>query len=216
MSYISYPSAATPRCKSDEAVDAFGEYSTYRRLIRTVLCGVLFATPLCVTAPLSPLLKLSQTQENKKSIIPRMMSDFFYVNFIASAAAYWVLVEPFIPNPKGREGFLPYLGPLTAQIPALSCLVGSHLFYPGLWAIVNEPTWKLRRREFVRLNVKCFFAFGQVHVPVAVGLGAAVGLLLYPAKFLKLRAQHRQAAQAAATAPATGVTTAQEGASAAL
>ncbi|AYU81052.1 hypothetical protein conserved [Leishmania donovani] len=199
MSYIPYPSAAsrctTTQTSGDARGDAFGEYATYRRVIRTVLCGVLFATPLCAAAPMSPLLKLSQTQENKKSIIPRMMSDFFYVNFLASTAAYWVLVEPFIPNPRAKEGFVPYLGPVTAEIPAVSCLFVSHLFYPGLWAIVNEPTWKLRRREFVRLNAKCFVAFGPVHVPAAVGLGMAVGVVLYPFKYMKLRAQRRDERQ---------------------
>ncbi|GET90858.1 hypothetical protein, conserved [Leishmania tarentolae] len=199
MPYIVHPSAVPPSSTTQPGDhvrgDAFGEYATYRRVIRTVLCGVFFATPLCVAAPMSPLLKLSQTQENKKSLIPRMMSDFFYVNFLASTAAYWALIEPFIANPKAKEGFLPYLGPVTAEIPAVSCLFVSHLFYPGLWAIVNEPTWKLRRQEFVRLNVKCFFAFGPVHVPAAVGLGAAIGVVLYPFKYMKLRAQSRDERQ---------------------
>ncbi|CAJ1032021.1 hypothetical protein, conserved [Leishmania shawi] len=194
MPYIAYPSAVSGSTSAevscDAREDAFGEYAAYRRVIRTILCGVFFATPLCAAIPMSPLLKLSQTQENKKSIIPRMMSDFFYVNFFASAAAYWVLVEPFIPNPRAKEGFVPYLGPVTAEIPAVSCLLLSHLFYPGLWAIVNEPTWKLRRQEFVRLNTKCFLAFGPIHVPAAVGLGAAVGVTLYPFKYMKLRTQH--------------------------
>ncbi|KPA83316.1 hypothetical protein ABB37_02977 [Leptomonas pyrrhocoris] len=194
MAYIAFPSAtggkpSPPGNSSGAQGDAFGEYSAYRRVIRTIVCGLFFAVPLCVSIPLSPLLKLSLTQENKKSIVPRMISDFFYVNFAASAAAYWLLVEPFIPNPKAREGFLPYLGPLTAQVPAMSCLFTSHLFYPGLWAIYNEPTWALRRREFVRLNVKCFFAFGPIHIPSAVGLGVSIGLLLYPFKFMKLRCQ---------------------------
>ncbi|CAG9578487.1 conserved hypothetical protein [Leishmania major strain Friedlin] len=199
MSYIPYPSAVsrytTTQSSGVTRGDAFGEYATYRRVIRTVLCGILFAIPLCAAAPMSPLLKLSQTQENKKSIIPRMMSDFFYVNFLASTAAYWVLVEPFISNPRAKEGFMPYLGPVTAEVPAVSCLFASHLFYPGLWAIVNEPTWKLRRHEFVRLNVKCFVAFGPVHVPAAVGVGAAVGVALYPFKYMKLRAQRRDERQ---------------------
>ncbi|KAG5472470.1 hypothetical protein LSCM1_03869 [Leishmania martiniquensis] len=193
MPYIEYSLTATrsttARASGHARGDAFGEYATYRRVIRTVLCGVLFATPLCVAIPMSPLLKLSQTQENKRAIIPRMMSDFFYVNFFASATAYWILVEPLIPNPRAKEGFVPYLGPLTAEVPAVSCLVTSHLFYPGVWAMVNEPTWKLRRREFVRLNIKCFFAFGPIHVPAALGLGAAVGVTLYPFKYTKLRAQ---------------------------
>ncbi|KAL7702797.1 hypothetical protein N2W54_002477 [Lotmaria passim] len=217
MSYISFPSDSARRastlkgtgsvCSStssssgdgggDSHADAFHEYSTYRRVIRTVICGVLFAVPLSVSIPMSPLLKLSQTQENKKSIVPRMMSDFFYVNFAASTGAYWVLVEPYIANPKAKEGFVPYLGPLSAQIPAMSCLFTSHLFYPGLWAIFNEPTWALRRREFVRLNVKCFFAYGNIHIPAAVGLGACIGVLLYPFKLFKLRSQ-RHAEEAAA------------------
>lgn len=195
MAYIAFPSTpagkAASLSSSNSSGDAFNEYSTYRRVIRTVICGALFAIPLCVSIPMSPLLKLSQTQENKKSIVPRMMSDFFYVNFAASAAAYWVLVEPYIPNPKAKEGFVPYLGPLTAQIPALSCLVGSHLFYPGMWALFNEQTWQLRRREFVRMNLKCFFAFGPIHIPAAVGLGASIGALLYPFKFMKLRSQRK-------------------------
>ncbi|KPI82945.1 hypothetical protein ABL78_8040 [Leptomonas seymouri] len=193
MVYIAFPSASSRGASSLSSsgdnrsdVDPFHEYPTYRRVIRIVICGLLFAVPLCVSIPMSPLLKLSQTQENRKSVVPRMMSDFFYVNFAASAAAYWLLVEPYISNPKAKEGFLPYLGPLTAQVPSMSCLVTSHLFYPGLWAIFNEPTWTLRRREFVRLNVKCFFAFGPIHIPVAVGLGTSIGLLLYPFKFMKL------------------------------
>lgn len=196
MAYIAFPSASERKASSLSSSgsssaqgDAFTEYSTYRRVVRTIICGALFAIPLCVSIPMSPLLKLSQTQENKKSIVPRMMSDFFYVNFAASAAAYWTLVEPYIPNPKAKEGFVPYLGPLTAQIPAFSCLVTSHLFYPGMWALFNEQTWKLRRREFVRMNLKCFFAFGPVHIPVIVGLGASIGLLLYPFKFMKMRSQ---------------------------
>lgn len=179
-------------------MDAFTEYSAYRRVIRTVVCGLLFAVPLSVAIPMSPLLRLSQTQENKKSIVPRMMGDFFYVNFAASAAAYWRLVEPYIPNSKAREGFVPYLGPLTAQVPAMSCLFTSHLFYPGLWAIFNETTWQMRQREFWRLNIKCFFAFSPVHIPAVVGLGASVGVVMYPFKFLKLRKQQREAKQAMA------------------
>lgn len=184
MLYIAYPSAEK---KSKMREDPFGDYGIYRKIIRTLLCGILFAVPLCVAIPMSPLLRLSQTQDNKKNIIPRMMGDFFYVNFIASTAAYWFVVERFIPNPKAKEGFVPYLGPVTAEIPALSCLIVSHLFYPGLWAIVNEKTWTLRRHEFVRLNLKCFFAFGPTHIPAAVGLGAVVGLLLYPFKYAKQR-----------------------------
>lgn len=178
MSYIEYPSGRTG--------PAEGYHPTYKKLIRTIVCGALFGLPFCIAAPSSPLLKLSQTQDNKKALIPRMMSDFFYVNFIAAAASYWFLVEPFIPNPKGKDGFLPYLGPLTAQVPAAGCLVTSHLFYPGMWAVFNEVTWKLRRREFVRLNTKCFFAYANIHVPGAAAIGFGVGCCLYPFKMAKL------------------------------
>lgn len=199
MAYIAFPSttaavapkAPTSTSSSSADGDAFTDYSAYRRVVRTILCGALFAVPLCVSIPMSPLLKLSQTQDNKKSIVPRMMGDFFYVNFAASAAAYWFLVEPYIPNPKAKEGFMPYLGPLTAQIPAMGCLVTSHMFYPGMWAIFNETTWRMRRREFCRLNLKCFFAFAPLHIPAAVGLGAGVGLLMFPFKMLKMRRQHQ-------------------------
>lgn len=157
-------------------------HSTYRLLIRTVLCGALFAVPLCVIIPNSPLLRLWQTQDYKKALIPRMMSDFLYVNFIARTASDGQLVEPYVKNPAAKEGFLPYLRPLTAQVPGLSCLVVSHLFHPGMWALPNKVTWQSQRREFVRLNTECVFAFAPLRVPAAIGLGTAVGLVLYPFK----------------------------------
>lgn len=185
MSYIQYPGASS-RGDRPQGIRAEDTYNpTYKKLIRTIICGVLFGLPMCVAIPNSPLLKLSQTQDNKKMLIPRMMSDFFYVNFIAAAASYWCFVEPFIPNPKGREGFMPYLGPVTAEIPALGCLITSHLFYPGMWAVFNELTWPVRRREFVRLNIKCFFAYANVHIPVVAAIGFGVGCSLYPFKASK-------------------------------
>ncbi|KAG8342085.1 hypothetical protein ERJ75_000728600 [Trypanosoma vivax] len=159
--------------------------STFRRAVRTTVCATLFAVPFCVSIPSSPLLKLSQTQDAKKTLIPRMMSDFFYVNFLASGLSYYMLVEPKIANERARHGFMPWLGPVTAQVPALSCLVASHLFYPGMWALFNERTWRERLREFARLNTKCFFAYFPIHVPAAVAIGVAVGTILYPFKLCK-------------------------------
>ncbi|CCW61588.1 unnamed protein product [Phytomonas sp. EM1] len=160
-------------------------YSTYRRLVRTIVCGSLFGLGFCIATPTSPLMRLSLTQENKKDLVPRMMRDFFYISFSASALTYWCVMEPSITNPKAKEGFMPYLGPLTAEIPALSCLVASHLYYPGIGALVNEVTWRERRKEFVRLNLKCFFAYAPVHVPATLLIGASLGLIIFPFKFMK-------------------------------
>ncbi|CCW68115.1 unnamed protein product [Phytomonas sp. Hart1] len=161
-------------------------YFTYRRLVRAIVCGFLFGLGFCVATPASPLMQLSLTEENKKGLIPRIMKDFFYLSFTASSLAYWCVVEPSITNPKAKEGFTPYLGPLTAEIPAFSCLVLSHLYYPGIGALVNETTWREKRREFMRLNLKCFFAYAPVHIPATLLIGATLGLIMYPFKLMKL------------------------------
>ncbi|EPY25656.1 hypothetical protein STCU_00771 [Strigomonas culicis] len=189
MSYIPLPASRPRDAKHDSA-----QHPTYKKLIRTFICGAMFAVPLCVTIPNSPLLRLSQSESNKKSLIPRMMTDFLYVNFFASTVSYFFISERYITNQKALEGFMPYLGPLTAQVPGFSCLVVSHLFYPGMWAVFNELTWRERRREFVRLNTKCFFAFASVHVPVIVGLSALVGTFLYPYKLFKIYGEKKEQA----------------------
>ncbi|RNF04195.1 uncharacterized protein Tco025E_08006 [Trypanosoma conorhini] len=183
MSCVELPQAASSR--GNELQQRAGGHSKFKLIVRTTICAVLFAVPFCVSIPSSPLLKLSQAQDAKKTLIPRMMSDFFYVNFIASGCAYYFLIEPRITNEKAKKGFMPYLGPLSAQVPGLSCLVLSHFFYPGMWAVFNERTWRERRREFVRLNTKCFFAYAPIHIPAAVAIGAGVGVVLYPFKFFK-------------------------------
>lgn len=186
-SYIEYP---TVRGADGNTY----QNSLYKKLIRTCICGLLFSVPLSAAIPNSPLLKLSLSNDNKKTLVPRMMTEFLYVNFFASTVAYWCLIERHITNPRAREGFTPYLGPLTAMVPSFACLITSHLFYPGMWAIYMEPTWRARLREFVRLNTKCFFAFANVHIPGAIGLGIAVGCLLYPFKFFKLEKEKSPAA----------------------
>lgn len=191
MTYIPYPKwGQVPG--PHESTPTAPQYSTFKKLVRTVICGACFAIPFCVAIPTSPLMALTMNQEAKKQIIPRMMSDFAYVTFIGSTLGYWFGVEPFTPNPRAKDGFMPYLGPVTAEIPALSCLVASHLYFPGTWALINEANWKERRRVFVRLNAKCFFAFGPVHIPAALLIGVGVGVVLYPFKFFKLRAWRRQ------------------------
>ncbi|CAD2218022.1 hypothetical protein, conserved [Angomonas deanei] len=177
MSYIPYP------VKSEND----NHHPFYKRIVRASICGVLFAIPLSVAIPASPLLRLSQTQTNKKSLVPRMMTDFFFVNFLAAFSAYFVVSEYFITSDAAKEGFMPYLGPISAQIPAWNCLLASHMFYPGMWAVFNERTWKARRVEFVRLNTKCFFAFAPVHVPATIVLGLFAGVVLYPFKYMKQR-----------------------------
>ncbi|KEG07552.1 hypothetical protein DQ04_09461020 [Trypanosoma grayi] len=186
MPYIELPSKGLLSVHQQQN-DVAAAHSTFKLIIRTTVCATLFAIPFCVSIPSSPLLKLSQTQDTKKTLIPRMMSDFFYVNFIASWCAYYFLVEPRITNEKAKKGFTPYLGPITAQVPGLSCLFASHLFYPGMWAVFNERTWKERRREYVRLTTKCFCAYAPIHVPAAVAVGGVVGLVLCPFKILKKR-----------------------------
>ncbi|RHW71929.1 hypothetical protein DPX39_060041900 [Trypanosoma brucei equiperdum] len=162
-------------------------YLTFKRIIRTTICATVFAVPFCVSAPSSPLLKLSQTQDTKKTLIPRMMSDFFYVNFIASWLSYYYIIEPGVINEKAMHGFMPWLGPISAQVPGLSCLLASHLFYPGMWALFNERTWGERIREFVRLNTKCALAYSPIHLPAAVAIGSIIGIFFYPFKFFKKR-----------------------------
>ncbi|ESL08395.1 hypothetical protein TRSC58_03902 [Trypanosoma rangeli SC58] len=183
MSCIELPPEGSLRWK--QLQHNVGGHSRFKRIVRTTICAVLFAIPFCVSVSSSPLLKLSQAQDTKKTLIPRMMSDFFYVNFIASWCAYYFIIEPRITSEKAKRGFMPYLGPITAQVPGLSCLFVSHLFYPGMWAVFNERTWRERRREFVRLNTKCFFAYAPIHIPAAVAIGAGVGIVLYPFKFFK-------------------------------
>lgn len=190
MSYIPLPST-----KEKEKKDGREYHPAYKKLIRTFICGAMFAVPLCVAIPNSPLLRLSQSESNKKNLIPRMMTDFLYVNFFASTMSYYFITEPYITSQKALDGFMPYLGPLTAQVPGFSCLIVSHLFYPGMWAVFNELTWRERRREFVRLNTKCFFAFSTVHIPAIVGLSALVGTFLYPFKLFKMYGEKNEKAK---------------------
>ncbi|KAH9580088.1 hypothetical protein LSM04_007777 [Trypanosoma melophagium] len=185
MSYIEVPKKGNTLGEQKQQEAVLVNHSTFKLIIRATICATLFAVPFCVSIPSSPLLKLSQTQDSKKTLIPRMMSDFFYVNFFASWCAYYFIIEPRIKNEKAKKGFMPYLGPITSQVPGLSCLVASHLFYPGMWAVFNERTWKERRREFFRLTTKCFFAYAPIHIPAAIAIGVGVGTILYPFKFFK-------------------------------
>lgn len=183
MSSITYPS----RSATDDESEASAVYGAplYKQIVRSFICGLAFGIPIAIVAPLSPLLRLSQTTDNKKALLPRMMKDYFIVNFCAGAMAYGLIVDPRVTNPLGREGLLPYLGPITAEVPALGCLVASHLFYPGLWALLNEVTWRDACRECVRLSIKCFFAFSSVHLPGAIGIGFLIGTIFYPFKWRK-------------------------------
>lgn len=160
------------------------------KCVRCVICGIMFGLPLCTIAPLSPLLKLSLSKENKKMLVPRMMGDFFWVNSLASLLAYYNFIEARAPHGHMSgpcRGWLPYLGPLTALIPGFACLLASHTFYPGMWALFNEVTWSERRRVFCRLNIKCFIAFAPIHVPAVVAVSVVVGSVLFPFKMLKNR-----------------------------
>eukprot|EP00796_Vickermania_ingenoplastis_P005977 gene5977-4286_t len=176
-----------PRTKPEdvECEGAFSGYAFIKRVMRATLCGLLFAVPIAAAVPTSPLMRLSMSKNNQKTILTRMMTDFFYVNFFASFVSYALFIETRLDTAVYGSGVLPVLGPLAAQIPGVACLVTSHLFYPGAWALINETTWKARRQTFLRLNLKCFFAFAPYHVPAVVSLGVVVGSLLYPFKYYK-------------------------------
>lgn len=177
MQYIDYNSNLHER--------AGREYMRLKQLFRVLFCGVLFAVPIAAMIPTSPLMRLSMTKNTQKAVMSRMMTDFFFVNFFASAVGYAVLVEPRLDKNVYGHKILPVLGPCSAQLPAACCLLFSHLFYPGAWAIINEMDHKTRRQVFLRLNLKCFFAFAPYHIPAAILLGCLGGCLLYPFKYFK-------------------------------
>jgi hypothetical protein len=166
--------------------------SLFKWCIRTSLVGVSYGLALGALATISPLVRLSLNENNFKQLAPRIMSDFFTVNFFASAASYaWFIERNNADNVHVKDGFLPYLGPVTAQIPSLSCLVVSHCFYPGMWAVFNERTWRDRCREGTRLSIKTLVAFSAWHVPGVMAVGFVVGCVVYPSKWSKLRRQER-------------------------
>lgn len=160
-------------------------YLRVKQLFRVLMCGLLFAIPIAAVIPTSPLMRLSMTKNTQKAVMSRMMTDFFVVNFLASAIGYTFFVETRLDKSVYGHGVLPVLGPLSAQIPAACCLIFSHLFYPGAWAIINETDRKAKRQVFFRLNLKCFFAFAPYHVPSAMLLGCLAGCFLYPFKYFK-------------------------------
>lgn len=172
-------------CSSNAPENRSFGYTRIKQLFRVLLCGTLFAAPIAAIIPTSPLMRLSMTKNTQKAVMSRMMTDFFVVNFFASAIGYAMLVESRLDKSLYGHGILPVLGPLTAQIPAAFCLFCSHLFYPGAWAIINEIDNKQRRKVFFRLNTKCFFAFSPYHLPAAMLLGFFVGCFLYPFKYVK-------------------------------
>lgn len=166
--------------------------SLFKWCIRTSIVGISYGLALGALATLSPLVRLSLNENNFKQLAPRIMSDFFSVNFVVGAASYaWFIERKHSDNIHVREGFLPYLGPLTAQIPSFSCLVASHCFYPGMWAVFNERNWRDRCREGTRLSIKTLFAFSAWHIPGVVAVGLVVGSVMYPSKWSKMRRQER-------------------------
>lgn len=167
--------------------------STFKWLCRVCVAGLCFGAPLGAMSTVSPLIRLSLNNDNFKQLAPRITSDFFLVNFTASATAYAYFIDKPCDNPLAKNGFMPYLGPVTAQIPAMSCWVLSHCFFPGFWAIFNEKTLKTRVWEAARLSAKTWFAFAPYHGSAAVGVGAAVGLVMYPFKYAKRQGVPAQA-----------------------
>lgn len=168
--------------------------STLKWLCRLAVVGVFYGLPCAGLATLSPLIKLSLNAENYTQLAPRIMSDFFFVNAIAATIAYNYFVERKARqvNPYVESGFLPYLGPITAQIPALACLVSSHAFFPGMWAVFNERSWHMRMKESLRLTAKTLIAFLPAHGPAVVGIGIGVGCLMAPFKIAKIRRERKR------------------------
>lgn len=179
MQYIEAPS------KSDTTSVVVAYPAWIRKACRSVACGFLFSVPFAAAIPTSPLMRLSMNKSNQKAVMTRMMTDFFYLTFFTSTMVYGVIVESLFSNPAYATGLLPTLGPITAMIPGVGCLIASHLFYPGAWAIINERTRRDRRVTFFRLNTKCFLAFAPIHVPATLLLSAGLGCSLYPLKLYK-------------------------------
>lgn len=170
--------------------------STFKWCLRLSIVGAAYGLMLGGLATLSPLVRLSLNENNFKQLAPRVMSDFFTVNFFVGSASYaWFIERKHADNRHVRDGFLPYLGPITAQIPSVCCLLGSHCFYPGMWAVFNEKTWRDRCREGARLTCKTLVAFSSWHVPGVVGVGVVIGCAMFPSKWSKQRRWNRDQAQ---------------------
>lgn len=167
--------------------------TAFKWCLRSCIVGVTYGLAIGGLATLSPLVRLSLNDNNFKQLAPRIMSDFFTVNFLVGAASYaWFIERKHKDNVHVRDGFLPYLGPVSAQVPSACCLVASHLFYPGMWAVFNERTWRDRIREGSRLSLKTLVAFSAWHVPGVVAIGVVLGGALYPSKWSKLRRLERE------------------------
>ena len=151
---------------------------------RCAVVAAFFSIPIGIASPMSPLLKAGQAMEEiaYRKLVPRITKDFMSVNFLAAYISYLVLVDRAV----GGNGWMPYLNPLTAQIPAMSCLIASHMFFPGQWIFIMEPSWKNKIRLSMRFFLKGTVAYSKVHVPVAVGLGGAVGLIFWPTRWKRL------------------------------
>ena len=158
-------------------------WAPVRKMSRLCVCGLLYGAAFAVMAPASPGLRVSQTQDIT-AIIPRIMTDFLGLNFFTAAFTYNYAIDK-----RNKEmtagGWLPWLGPISAFGPAFTCLVASHMFYPGQWALYCEPTWRTKLREFFRLNMKCLVAFSYYHVPPVAAMALVIGVLFYPYKYFR-------------------------------
>lgn len=170
---------------ADERPSPSTSFNGFKTCLRMVIVGTCFAIPIAGLSTMSPLIRLSLNQDNFKQLAPRVMGDFFCLSFTISAVTYGLTVERRLENPHAQRGFMPYLDPLAALKPALACWIGGHCFYPGMWAIYNERTWRARLRESSRLIIKTLVAFSPIHLPAALLLGIGVGVLMAPFKYLK-------------------------------
>lgn len=120
-------------------------------LVRSALCGCLFALPVTGGVLLSPLFrKQLKTITNPQEV----MSHAGLCAALGSSVTYWTVECPNV------HGWLPYMDTRTSLSCAFSATAGCHLFYPGVFVLLMErgPLF-FRMREYSRLTAKCIGAY---------------------------------------------------------
>ena len=143
-------------------------------LFRTVAAATLYGVAFATLAPLSPMFRISafakqNPLENKELIT--IVSEAFGLAACSSGAAYAAFVD------RGRTDgrWAPRVAGFAAVPPIVAALAACHLAFPGLYAVMFEPTAARKRAGYVRLTSKCVAAFGKRHAQVTAGLCVSIG-----------------------------------------
>lgn len=150
-----------------------GGYTRNRKWSRTALVGILYSFPLALFTSLSPFFRKALKQ-NKNAHVLFFASAGSHA--IGSMTAYRMFLEP--PPQEYRASFRPNLGHVTSVVPGLGAIAFGHLVYPGIFILLGEKTWYLRRTEYRRLTIKCTLAFLPAHLMVVVPYSLILGALI--------------------------------------